>query len=267
MYAVVAWLIVQVADATFDVLGISESVHRILILVAAAGFPVALALGWIYDWRAGRLTRTGPAGETETAPDAEVVRLQGHRRIDIAIIVALVLALALALFGRDLGNEPDSRAQPASLVVLPFDDLSPTEDEEYFAHGLSEELMAALAQLPDVRVIGRTSAEAAKRSGMGVGAIGEDLGVEAVVDGSVRRSEDRVRVTVQLLRASDAVGIWTKTYERPMGDLFSLQAQLAADAAAALGRRLGAATAERPTESLAAYDAYLTGRPYREADP
>lgn len=260
MYAVVAWLIVQVADATFDVLGVSEAAHRILILVAAGGFPVAVALGWIYDWRAGGLTRAGSAREMESTPDQEVVRLRGRRRIDVAIIVALVLALALALFGRDLDDVSELRTKSSSLVVLPFDDLSAGGDDEYFAHGLSEELMAALARLPDVRVIGRTSAEAAKRSGKGVGAIGQELGVEAIVDGSVRRSKDRVRVTVQLLRASDAVGIWTQTYERPMGDLFSLQAQLAADGAAALGRRLEAASAARPTESLAAYDAYLTGR-------
>jgi hypothetical protein len=120
--------------------------------------------------------------------------------------------------------------------------------------------LTALAQLPDVRVIGRTSAEVAKRSGKAIEAIGVELGVEAVVDGSVRRSADRVRVTVQLLRASDAVGLWTETYERPMGDLFELQAQLAWDVAAALDRRLKAASVAPPTESLAAYDAYLTGR-------
>jgi TolB-like protein len=260
MYAVVAWLIVQIADATFDVLGVSEAAHRILIFVAAAGFPFAVALGWIYDWRAGKFTRTAPSGEMGSTSDVEVVRLRGRRRIDLAIIVALVLALALALFGRDIDDVPEAKDQPASLVVLPFDDLSPGGDQEYFAHGLSEELMTTLARLPDVRVIGRTSAEAAKRSGKGIEAIGKELGVEAVVDGSVRRSKDRVRVTVQLLRASDAVGLWTETYERPTDDLFSLQAQLAADAAAALDRRIEAASAESPTESLAAYDAYLTGR-------
>jgi len=260
MYAVVAWLIVQIADATFDVLGVSEAAHRILILVAAAGFPVAVALGWIYDWRAGGFTRTASRDATDSASDSEVVRLRGRRRIDLAIIGALALALALALFGPEIDDAPAPKAQPASIVVLPFDDLSPGGDQEYFAHGLSEELMTALARLPDVRVIGRTSTEAAKRSGMGIKAIGEDLGVGAVVDGSVRRSKDRVRVTVQLLRARDAVGVWTETYERPMGDLFSLQAQLAADAAAALDRRLEAVSTESPTESLAAYDAYLTGR-------
>lgn len=260
MYAVVAWLVVQIADATFEVLGIPEAAHRILILVAAAGFPVAIALGWLYDWRAGRLTRTPSRAEAAPAPGAEVARLRGRRRIDLTIIAALALALAMSLFGPDFEDTPAGRARPASLVVLPFDDLSRAGDQEYFAHGMSEELMTALAQLPDVRVIGRTSAEAAKRSGKGVEAIGAELDVEAVVDGSVRRSADRVRVTVQLLRASDAVGLWTETYERPTGDLFSLQAQLAADVAAALDRRLKAAIVAPPTENLAAYDAYLTGR-------
>lgn len=260
MYGVVAWLVVQIADATFDVLGISEAAHRILILVAAAGFPVALVLGWIYDWRAGGLTRTAPAGEADGAADGEVARLRGRRRVDLALIVVLVLTLAMTLFGPDFEEAPAHGLQTASLVVLPFDDLAPGGDQEYFAHGLSEELMSALSRLPDVRVIGRTSAEAAKRSGKGIEEIGRELGVEAVVDGSVRRSADRLRVTVQLLRASDAVGLWTQTYERATGDLFDLQAQLAADAAAALDRRLEAAATESPTENLAAYDAYLTGR-------
>jgi TolB-like protein len=260
MYAVVAWLAVQIADATFEVLGVPEAAHRILILVAAAGFPVAIALGWIYDWRAGGLTRTAPRAETEPAPKPEVARPLGPRRIDLAIIATLVLALAMSLFGPDFEDAPVDPGRPASLAVLPFDDLSVGADQEYFAHGMSEELMTALAQLPNVRVIGRTSAEAAKRSGNGIQAIGADLDVEQLVDGSVRRSADRVRVNVQLSRTSDAVGLWTETYERPMGDLFRLQAQLAADVAAALDRRLKAASVAPPTESLAAYDAYLTGR-------
>jgi len=260
MYAVVAWLIVQIADATFDVLGISEAAHRILIFVAAGGFPIAVALGWIYDWRGGGLARTASRAEAGSASEGEVARLRGRRRIDFTIIAVLVVALAMSLFGPDFQDAPIDRVQPASLVVLPFDDLSPGGDQEYFAHGMSEELMTALAQLPDVRVIGRTSAEAAKRSGKGIEAIGVELGVEAVVEGSVRRSADRVRIIVQLLRASDAFGLWTETYERPTGDLFRLQAQLATDVAAALDRRLKAATVAPPTESLAAYDAYLTGR-------
>jgi TolB-like protein len=260
MYAVAAWLVVQVADATFEVLGIPEAAHRILILVAVAGFPVAVALGWIYDWRAGRLTRTAPRVEREAAPKPALAGLRGRRRIDLAIIATLALALAMSFFGPDFEDAPIDPGRPASLAVLPFDDLSPGSDQEYFAHGMSEELMAALARLPGVRVIGRTSAEAAKRSGKGIQAIGADLDVEQVVDGSVRRSADRVRMNVQLSRTSDVVGLWTETYERPVGDLFRLQAQLAADVAAALDRRLKAASVAPPTESLAAYDAYLTGR-------
>lgn len=260
MYAVAAWLVVQIADATFDVLGVPEAAHRVLILVAAAGFPVAVAMGWIFNWTAGGLARTAPRADADPAPEVEVARLRGQRRLDLAIIAILVLALAMSLFGPDFDDAPIEGGQLASLVVLPFDDLSPGGDQEYFAHGMSEELITVLAQLPGIRVIGRTSAEAAKRSGKGIEEIGAELGVDAVVEGSVRRSADRVRLTVQLLRASNAVGLWTETYERPMGDLFRLQAQLAADVAAALDRRLKAATVSPHTESLVAYDAYLTGR-------
>lgn len=253
MYAVAAWLVVQVADATFDVLDVPEAIHRVLILVAAAGFPVAVALGWLFDWTSEGLVRTADR-------DDEVTRLRSHRRIDFAIMAFLVLALGMALVGPSLTSDTIGSFEASSLVVLPFDDMSPGRDQEHFAHGMSEELLSALAALPRVRVIGRTSAEAVKREGLSIERIGETLDVGAVVEGSVRRAADRVRVTVQLLRVRDALGIWTGTYDEPMGDLFRLQGQIAADVAAALDLRLKAEAQPPPTDSLEAYDAYLTGR-------
>jgi TolB-like protein len=254
MYAVVAWLVVQVADATFEVLGVPESAHRILILVVAAGFPIAVVLGWLFDWTAQGLVRTSRKGGDE------VERLRGRRRIDFAIIAVLVLALGMSLV--------DSRSEPAvgagrpttSLVVLPFDDMSPQGGQAHFAHGMSEELMSVMAGLPGVRVIGRTSAEAVKRKGMVIEQIGRELGVDAVVEGSVRRSRDRVRINVQLLRATDGVRLWSDSYDRPMGDLFELQTEISADVATAMDLRLKAEAYPAPTENLEAYDAYLTGR-------
>lgn len=254
MYAVVAWLVIQVADATFEVLGVPDAAHRILILVAAAGFPVAVALGWLFDWTSEGLVRT------PDRRDEEVERLRSHRRIDLAIIAFLVLALGIALVGSRLVIDTAGTVDTSSLVVLPFDDMSPGRDQEHFAHGMSEELLSALAALPRVRVIGRTSAEAVKREGLSIERIGEALKVGAVVEGSVRRAADRVRVSVQLLRARDGVGIWTDTYDEPMGDLFRLQGRIAADVAAALDLRLKAEAQPPPTESLEAYDVYLTGR-------
>lgn len=254
MYAVVAWLLVQVADATFEVLGVPEAAHRILILVAAAGFPVAIALGWLFDWTSEGLVRTPDRGG-----DA-VERPPRHRRIDFAISAFLVVALGMTLVAQRLTSDPVGSAEASSLVVLPFDDMSPGRDQEHFAHGMSEELLSALAALPHVRVIGRTSAEAVKREGLSIERIGETLDVGAVVEGSVRRAADRVRVTVQLLRVRDALSIWTDTYDEPMGDLFRLQGRIAADVAAALDLRLKAEAQPPPTNSLEAYDAYLTGR-------
>jgi TolB-like protein/tetratricopeptide (TPR) repeat protein len=146
------------------------------------------------------------------------------------------------------------------VVVLPFDDMSEGGDYAYFAAGLSEELTSVLAGLPGLRVIGRTSAEAVKRRGIGVGEIGSELGVGAVVEGSVRRADGRLRVTVQLIETEDGFHIWTDSYDRPIGDVFRVQSEIASDISAAMDPRLKAARTIPPTANVGAYDAYLTGR-------
>ena len=156
MYAVAAWLVVQIADATFEPLGVPAAAHRILILVAALGFPVALVLGWIFDWTAEGLVRTGDD------PEQAVARLRSHRRIDFAIIAVLVLALGMSLFGPQWELAPDEMPPIRSVAVLSFADMSPARDQEYFADGIAEEIMGGLSKVEALRVTARTSAFAFK---------------------------------------------------------------------------------------------------------
>ena len=252
-YAVAAWLVVQVADATFDVLGISAAIHRIVVLLALAGFPVALILGWIFDWTSEGVVRTADVDGTEPP-------LQRRRRVDVALASIAALAVSSLVWLGWSEMESASARESMSVVVLPFDDLSPERDRAYFAQGMSEELTNVLGRLPSLRVFGRTSAEAAKREGMDAARIHETMGADAIVEGSVRRLPDRVRVSVQLVEATTGNAIWSETYDRPVDDLFDLQSQLATDVAGALDLRLRAAASAPPTRNLAAYDAYLTGR-------
>jgi TolB-like protein/Tfp pilus assembly protein PilF len=253
LYAVGAWGAVQVADATFDVLGIPASIHRILIIAAVAGFPIALVTGWLFDWSSSGLVRTS------TATDAADARSRARGLLAIAVAVGSVAAAVAAWIGIEARVE-STPERPASVVVLPFDDLAGDPDQEYFAHGMSEELRSALGRLPTIRVIGRTTATVAKKQGMDVEQIGRALGATAVVEGTVRRSKGRVRIALQMSGTKHGASLWSDTYDRTYEDIFKLQEEIAVDVAAALDLRLRAAATAAPTESFEAYDAYLTGR-------
>ncbi len=181
------------------------------------------------------------------------------------IAAGIVLLLGLVLVGwwllREESTSPATERKPlTSLVVLPFDDLSPLGDQEYFAHGMSEELTNVLAQTPSLRVLGRTTAEVVKRRGLTSAEIGQELGVDALIEGSVRRSGDRLRITAQLISVEDGFHLWSETYERPMADIFVVQDEVSRAVAMALEVVLVGRQELPPTKSLEAYESYLQGR-------
>ena len=260
MYAVAAWLAVQIADATFEPLGVPESAHRILILVAALGFPVALALGWLFDWTSEGLVRT------PDDPAQEVVRLRSSRRIDFAIIGVLVLALAMALFGPMLdgdGDRADPRAPIRSIAVLPLENLTGDSGQEYFVEGMTEALIMGLARIGSLRVTSRTTMLQYTATRLSLPEIAEELGVEALIEGSILRDGSRVRISVQLIDARDDQHLWAEQFDRDLSDVLSLQSEVARNVA----RRVQARLSTRDVEKLAdqgpvdpsAQEAYLKG--------
>ncbi|MCH7600440.1 MAG: hypothetical protein IH973_11845 [Myxococcales bacterium] len=260
MYAVAAWLVIQIADATFEPLGVPDSAHRILILVTALGFPVALVLGWLFDWTAEGLVRT------PDDPEQEVVRLRSSRRIDFAIIAVLVLALGMSLFGPEMefaGYPADARASIRSIAVLPLENLTGDPAQAYFVEGMTEALITGLARIRSLQVTSRTTMLQYTGTTLSLPEIALELGVEAILEGSIMLDGRRVRITVQLIDARNDQHLWADQFDRDLGDVFNLQSEVARNVA----RRVEARLSTRETELLAdagpvdprAQDAYLKG--------
>lgn len=223
IYLGVAWTLLQVADLAFPRLGVPDWTVTVLLWGFVAGFPIALALAWIFQVVPDRVARDA---------DAEVDATGGRAY--------------------------------RSIAVLPFDDMSEGRDQAWFAEGMAEELLNALTQIRALRVMARTSSFAFKGSGKTVAEIAAALDVEAVLEGSVRRAGDRVRITAQLIDARRGHHLWSGTFEREMQDIFVLQDSLARGIVDALRLELGVAAAlpivagsdVRPE----AYHAFLRGR-------
>jgi len=260
MYAVAAWLLIQIADATFEPLGVPESAHRILILIAALGFPVALVLGWLFDWTAEGLVRT------PNDPEQEVVRLRSSRRIDFAIIAVLVLALGMSLFGPRLelvGEYADSRDAIRSIAVLPLENLTGDPRQEYFVEGMTEALIMGLARIASFRVTSRTTMLQYTGTRQSLPEIAEQLGVDALLEGSIMLDGPRVRITVQLIDARNDEHLWAEQFDRDLSDVLNLQSEVARKVASRVEARLTTREVEILAEPESvdpnAQEAYLKG--------
>jgi TolB-like protein/class 3 adenylate cyclase/Flp pilus assembly protein TadD len=195
----------------------------------------------------------------EEAVPVAAIAPWSRRRFAVAAGVLLVAVAAVIWWGMTPGIAPTSL--PTALVVLPFADMSPDGDQEYFADGMAEELINTLSKIEGLRVVARTSAFAFKGKDMGIREIGEQLNVGAVVEGSVRKADDRLRITAQLVTVEDGFHLWSETYDRRLEDVFAIQDEIANAVAQALQVRLvGTSSAKPPTDDLHAYELYLMGR-------
>lgn len=239
LYAVAAWLVLQVTDVLGSLLSLPDWLGRLVVLLLAGGLPVALTSAWFYE--------LGPRGPRRHI-ESDRPELRGsatHRWLGI-LIAGLVAAAFVALIAqRVLFREQTSTAPVSvtstpppevardvpvaakSIAVLPFVDMSPERDQEYFGDGLAEELLNMLARIPDLRVIARTSSFAFKGEKVDVETIARRLNVSNVLEGSVRKSGERLRITAQLIRASDSSHLWSEIYDRQMGDIFQIQRDIA----------------------------------------
>jgi TolB-like protein/tetratricopeptide (TPR) repeat protein len=229
-YLVLAWLVLQVADVLVQGLELPAVWPKAVIALLALGFIPVLVFSWIYE-----MTPEGLKRESEIAPDQSVTA-HTAKKLDVAVIALLVLAGGLYgyvnLFA-DRGQQsvaaPPTKASTAidlSIAVLPFVNISADPENEYFADGLSEELLNRLAQVPDLRVAGRTSSFQFKGENRDLRDIGAQLGVAHVLEGSVRRQGDQVRITAQLIGSNDGSHLWSATYDRTLDDVFAIQDEI-----------------------------------------
>jgi TolB-like protein/Tfp pilus assembly protein PilF len=258
-YAVVGWLLVQVATQVFPFLEIPNWVVRLVIALVAIGFPIALVIAWAFEATPEGIKRTEVA-------DAKHEHSRGKTWIYVVIIGAAI-SVALFFVGRYTAGNSASAARtelPAkSIAVLPFENLSDDKGAAYFADGIQDEILTKLASIADLKVISRTSTAKYKSKPEDLKTVSQQLGVATVLEGSVQKAADKVRVNVQLIDARADSHLWAKTYDRDIKDVFAVESEVAQEIADSLQAKLSPAEANTlaaaPTKDTAAYDLFLKG--------
>ena len=278
LYVIAAWLIMQVAGLLFGVLEMPPWTSKLVLSLLALGFPLVLLFSWIYE-----ITPEGLKKQHEVDRAASITHETGAK-INVAIGVLAVLAILLIVADRLMpdrglvGASDSSEARtdqvasdatssvPAasdrSIAVLPFVDMSAGKDQEYFTDGISEELLNLLAKVPELKVIGRTSSFQFKGKNEDLRVIGQKLNVAHLLEGSVRKSGNKIRLTAQLIRADDGSHLWSETYDRTLDDIFAVQDEIASEVVRALKVTLLGDALPTPsrTEDNEAHTLYLQGR-------
>jgi TolB-like protein len=266
-YGIVAWLLTQVATQVFPFFEVPNWTVRLVVLLLALGLPVALILAWAFE-----LTGEGIRRTQDVKPGEWVAFRAGRKFIGITVALAVIaagllmyqLARSKLTFSRQATSP--STASQKSIAVLPLLNESGDPGDEYFSDGLSEELIAALAQIKELKVIGRSSSFRFKDKKGDTKAIGEKLGASTLLDGTVRKQGDRVRIVAELINAADGSELWSRTYDREIKDIFAVQAEIARAVAMSLQLTLLAAeemsAKNTATKSAEAHNAYLQGHFY-----
>jgi len=276
VYGAAMFGVLQAADVLVPALHLPEGLITIVAVLGLIGFPVALAMAWTYERTGAGLVRTGDAAPGELT---QIISAPAASRWPVGLAAAVGTALLLVggwiALGRPVSGDSDADVQAAvgaeettstvSIAVLPFEDMSEGGDKEYFSDGLSEELIDALVRVDGLRVAARTSSFAFRESSADIRTIADSLDVETVLEGSVRASGDRLKITAQLIQASDGFHLWSQTYERRLTDVFEVQEEIATAISDAL---LGTLGIEHETDlsvartDIDAYEQYLLGRAF-----
>ena len=260
-YAVVGWLIVQVATQVFPFFEIPNWAIRLVVLLIIIGFPIAFVIGWVFERTPEGIKRTD-----DVDPTAAARAPKKHAWIYIVIIGA-TLSAALFFLGRYTGR--NSSASPSalpgkSIAVLPFDNLSDDKQNAYFTEGVQDEILTRLAKVADLKVIARTSTQKFKSAPENLPDIAKQLGVVHILEGSVQKAGDQVRVNVQLINALTSAHLWAEIYDRKLTDIFAVESDIAKTIADTLQAKLTGSEksliAKVPTVNPEAYELYLKGR-------
>ena len=267
-YIVVAWVLLQVISTVLPSFEAPSWVFKSLTFVIAIGFPLWIIFSWVYEVTPEGLKKTAKVSEENSITEVT------NKRLNIIIIIMLIVAIGVSFV-----NEPISKLTSKNIVntdlivdksiaVLPFVNMSGDIEQEYFADGLSEELINVFTKLPELRVIGRTSSFAFKGKNEDLRKIGKSLGVEYLLEGSVRKSENKIRITAQLIKSKDGSHLWSETFDRNLDDIFEIQDEISSSVADALSLRLSNNNSllKNKIISTEAYNYFLRGKYYYETN-
>ena len=277
-YIIVGWVVVQIGQLLFESFGTPDWVIKTVIVLIGLGFPFALIFAWAFELTPDGLKKTREVDVTSS------ITPKTGQKLNYVIIASLVIALGYFIWERQ-SYEMDDQSVPVavaesfeqqaadevvatetirrSIAVLPFVNMSSDTEQEWFADGLTEEVLNSLAKTPDLLVASRTSSFVYKGSSEPITTIATQLGVDHVLEGSVRRGGETLRITAQLIRAADGFHLWSETFDRTIDDVISIQEEIAIQIASALETAMDPEALEQMmkagTSSVAAYDAYLNG--------
>src|SRR3954469_25243054 len=290
-YAVVSWLLLQAASILFPTFDAPPSAMKLLVLFLLVGFPIALGFSWAFE-----ITPEGLKRESDIDPKRSIAQHTGKRIVALTIGLGLIAAglLAWQMLGRSRGetvgeaasfptkqdakltasptkedgrtngNATSAPIPEKSIAVLPFDNLSHDPDNAYFSEGIQDEILTRLAKVTDLKVISRTSTQRFKSSPNDLRQIAQQLGVANILEGSVQKVNDQVRVNVQLIKATSDAHLWAETYDRKLTDIFAVESDIARTVAETLKAKLTGSAPQvlssKPTENQEAYELYLKGR-------
>jgi len=264
-YIVVSWIALQFVDVVQDPLNLPAWLPKVVIVLLAVGFPIALIISWAFELTPEGLVKTAVVDESKS------IRPQTGQRINRLIISGLTIVVVLLLIERfrpeneDAASVvPEAQVAKPSIAVLPFVNMSGDPEQEFFSDGMTEEILNVLAKNHALRVAGRTSSFAFKGKNEDMRAIGKSLGVDYLIEGSVRKDADKVRITTQLVQAVDGFHVWSETYDRKLTEIFVVQDEIAHaisdELKVSFGGGESGAGAANQTDNMAAYDLYLKAR-------
>lgn len=260
-YVVAGWALSQGIAQVFPVFDVPNWAIRFIVVLIIVGLPVALVLAWMFE-----LTPEG-IKRTETADAMPATARKKKSAWIYVVVIGGLTSIGLFFLGRYTAQSREDRPPPAtaaslsqkSIAVLPFVDFSQAHDQEYFCDGISEEILDALAKIEGLRVVARTSSFSFKGKNADVAEIAQKLNVQNVLEGSLRREGNRIRITAQLVNAADGSHLWSETYERELQGVFALQDEITRSIVDALKIKLAVAPPARPQQNTEAYDLYLQG--------
>ncbi|HEU5247427.1 MAG TPA: hypothetical protein VFU09_10085 [Candidatus Udaeobacter sp.] len=258
-YAVVAWLLMQIATQVFPFLEIPNWAIRLVIMLIVIGFPIALVIAWAFELTPEGLKRTEFADELPT-------KAPRNRAWIYVVIVAGAISVSLFFLGRYTSSKQSAELPAKSIAVLPFDNQNRDPDTDYLSDGIPESIINSLSQLPNLKVMSRNSVFHYKGKEMAAQAVAKELKVQAVLTGRMTQRGDGLSISVELINAQDNSEIWGQQYNRKLADVFAVQEEIAKEISEKLRLKLTGAErqqlAKRPTENLKAFQYYMQGRAY-----